>query len=146
MSQENVALVKRALDAFNERDLQALREVNDPEIELDWSRSRGVDAGMYRGIEAVLRVCEGAFDAWEKTVFEPDCFIDARESVVVPNVARSRGRDDIVVLARSTLMFTVRSRKIARICLYQEKREALEAVGLASSLGTKRRSSDWRRR
>jgi hypothetical protein len=71
-----------------------------------------------------------SFDAWEDGVIEPDCFIDAGESVVVPDVARQRGRDGIEVSARSTLVFTVRSRRIARICLYQETDQALKAVGL----------------
>jgi ketosteroid isomerase-like protein len=131
MSQENVALVKESLDAWNRRDLEALRAVNDPDVELDWSASRGVDAGTYRGIEAALGLYKVAFDVWEETVVEPECFIEAGESVVVPNVARQRGRDGIVVTARSTLVFTVRNRRITRLCLYQEKQEALKAVGLA---------------
>ena len=40
------------------------------------------------------------------------------------------GRDGIEVLAESTLVYTVRNRKIARICLDQETDEALKAVGL----------------
>jgi len=35
-----------------------------------------------------------------------------------------------VVSARSTLVYTVRDHKIARICLYQQEDEALKAVGL----------------
>jgi ketosteroid isomerase-like protein len=58
-------------------------------------------------------------------------FIEAGESVVVPNVAHQRGRDGIEVSARSTLVFTLRRGRIAHICLYQETGEALDAVGLA---------------
>jgi ketosteroid isomerase-like protein len=131
MSQENVEITRQAIDAYTRRDLEALRAVADPEIELDWSASLSWLAGIYRGLEETLRFYEGYFEAFEAIVIEADRFIDAGESVVVPNVAHQRGRDGIEVSARSTLVFTVRNRKLIRICLYQETEQALEAVGLA---------------
>jgi ketosteroid isomerase-like protein len=131
MSQDNVEITRQAIDAYTRRDLEALRAVADPEIELDWSASLSWLAGIYRGLEETLRFYEGYFEAFEAIVIEADRFIDAGESVVVPNVAHQRGRDGIEVSARSTLVFTVRNRKLIRICLYQETEQALQAVGLA---------------
>jgi ketosteroid isomerase-like protein len=34
MSQENVEIVTRALDAYGRRDLELLRALNDPDVEL----------------------------------------------------------------------------------------------------------------
>ena len=51
MSRENVEIVQRAIDAFNRRDLEGLARFADPELEMDWSRSRGVQAGTYRGVQ-----------------------------------------------------------------------------------------------
>jgi uncharacterized protein len=130
MSQENVQVVKQALDAYSRRDVEALRATADPNMELDWSASRSWLAGVYRGIDDALRFYAGYFEAFDEIVIEPDRFIEAGDSVVVPNVAHQRGRDGIEVSARSTLVFTVRSRKLTRICLYQETKEALQAVGL----------------
>jgi ketosteroid isomerase-like protein len=130
MSQQNVAVAQLCIDAYNRRDLEALRVLSDPDTELDWSASRGVEAGVYEGIDAVLRLYSAYFDAFEEIIIEPDRFIDAGESVVVPNLSRSRGREGIEVLARSTLVITFRSRKVTRICLYQATEQALEAVGL----------------
>jgi ketosteroid isomerase-like protein len=127
---QNVDVVKQALDAYGRRDVVALRALNHPDVELDWSASRGFQARVYRGIDAALRFYGEYFDAFHEIVFEPVSFIDAGESVVVPNVARQRGREGIQVLARSTLVFTVRSSRITRICLYQETAEALKAVGI----------------
>jgi uncharacterized protein len=131
MSRESVELAQRQIDAYNRRDFDALRAVFDPDVELDWSASRGVEAGVYRGIDAVLRWFTGYLNAFEEVSVEPERFIDAGESVVVPNVARFRGRDGIEVLARSAFVYTIRARKITRFCLYQETQQALEAVGLA---------------
>ena len=130
MSQENVEVVRRFFDAFTRRDVEALRALHDPDVELDWSASPGVQAGVYRGIDAVLRVYTDAFDGWEEILIEPDCLMDAGESVVVPNIGRLRGREGIEVSAQSTVVFTVRERKLIRVCLYQKTEQALNAVGL----------------
>jgi ketosteroid isomerase-like protein len=127
----NVELARRCFDAYTRRDIEALRAFNDPDVEVDWSASRGVEAGVYRGIDAALRFYQGYFDAFEEIVFEPDRSIDAGPSVVIPNVARSRGREGIEVVARSALVMTFRDHRVTRICLYQETQQALEAVGLA---------------
>ena len=46
MSQENVELAQRMIDAYNHRDLAGLRAVFDTDSELDWSASKGVEAGV----------------------------------------------------------------------------------------------------
>ena len=130
MSQENVEIVRRSLEAFARRDVEALRSLNDPGMELDWSESKGWLAGIYRGFDEALRFYEGYFQAFEATVIEPDRFIETGESVVVPNVVQQRGRDGIEVSARGTFVFTLRDHKIIRIRLYQETDDALKAVGL----------------
>jgi ketosteroid isomerase-like protein len=129
MSQENVEVVRRSLEAFTRRDVEALRSLNDPGMELDWSESKGWLAGIYRGFDEALRFYEGYFQAFEATVIEPDHFIEAGESVVVPNVAHQRGRDGIEVSARGTFVFTLRDHKIIRIRLYQETDDALADLG-----------------
>lgn len=131
MSQENVDVVQQALDAYTQRNVGALRALADPDTELDWSASRGWLAGVYKGIDEALRFYAGYFEAFDAIVIKTISFIEAGESVVVPNVAYQRGRDGIEVSARSTLVFTLRDRRITRICLYQETEEALKAVGLA---------------
>jgi ketosteroid isomerase-like protein len=130
MSQENVEIVRQSLDAYGRRDIEALRALNHPDLELDWSASRGSLAGVYRGFEDALRFYTEYYEAFQETVIEPYRFIDAGEAVVVPNIAHQRGRDGIEVSARSALVFTVHHRKFIRLCLYQETEQALKAVGL----------------
>jgi ketosteroid isomerase-like protein len=125
-----VDIARRQIDAYNRRDFDRLRAVFDPAVELDWSTSRGIEAGVYRGIGAVLQWFTGYFDMFEEVHVEPECFIQAADSVVVPNVARFRGRDGIEILARSAFVYTFRAAKITHLCLYQETQEALEAVGM----------------
>src|SRR3954467_3627599 len=117
MSQENVDLTRQALAAYAGRDLETLRTGADPDMELDWSASVGWFAAVYRGVEETLRFYEDYFEAFEKIVIAADRFIDAGESVVVPNVAYQTGRDGIEVSARSTLVFTFRNGRIIGIRL-----------------------------
>jgi len=130
MSQENVEVVQRGIAAYNERDFDALRALNHPELVVDYSASRGLEAGIYRGQEEVFSMFQSFFDMFERISLEPDRFIDAGDAVVVPNSAYMRGRHGVDTVARSTLVFEVRRGRVARICLYQETPEALEAVGL----------------
>jgi ketosteroid isomerase-like protein len=130
MSRENVEVVRQSLNAYSRRDVDGLRALTHPDVELDWSESRSWLAGVYRGIEEALRFYDGYFEAFDEIDIKPDCFIHAGELVVVPNVAHQRGRSGNSVSARSTLVFTLRSRRIVRISLYQDTDQALRAAGL----------------
>ena len=131
MSQENVEMTRQSIDAFDRRDLQALRALYHPDVVLDFSASVGVEAGVYKGIDAVFRFYGGYFDAFEEITLNPRRFIDAGASVVVPNRSRSLGRDGVEVFAQSTFVFTFGGGRLTHICLYRGTEEALEAVGLA---------------
>jgi ketosteroid isomerase-like protein len=130
MSRENVEIVRRAIDAFNDGDLDAaLRDV-DPEVEIDWSRSRGVEAGTYRGYEACRRFWSTFIETFDRVTITADEYIERGDHVVVPNRGRAWGRDGIEVATQSASVVTLRQGRIVAWRLYQEKSEALEAVGL----------------
>jgi uncharacterized protein len=130
MTEQNVELVRRAIDAYNRRDFETMERLNHSDIELDWSASRGLQAGVYHGWEEVRRFYDNFLDTFEKVEMDPERFIESGDSVVVPNSAQIRGRDGIETVARSALVFELRDGRVARICLYQETGEALEAAGL----------------
>ena len=132
-SQEKVEIVRRSIAAYNRRDYEGLRRLNHPEVQLDWSASRGLEAGVYQGLEVVMGYYRNFLETFERVVIEPDRFIESSDSVVVPNTAHLRGRDGIKTVARSALLFEVRRGLITRIRLYQETHEAFEAVGLGES-------------
>ena len=131
MAQENVEVVKQAIAAYNRRDFETMQSLNHPDVQLDWSASRGIEAGVYRGWEAVACFYRRYFDTFAEINIEPDRFIESGDTVVVPNHGRVRGRDGIEAVARSALLFEVRGGRVARLCLYQATGEALEAVGLS---------------
>lgn len=130
MSQENLEVVRRAIDAFNRGDLDGFSREADPDIEVDWSRSRGLEAGVYRGDDAAQSFVRTFFDVFEEVTVMPEELIEVGDHVVIANRVRLRGRDGIEVQTRSGQVVTLRAGRIVRWTLYQEKAEALEAVGL----------------
>jgi ketosteroid isomerase-like protein len=130
MMEQNVDVVRRSIEAYNRRDFEVLERLNGPDIEVDWSASRGLHAGIYHGREEVRGFYDTFLETFEKVKLDPERFIEAGDSVVVPNLAQIRGRDGIETTAHSALVFELRDGCIARICLYQETGEALAAAGL----------------
>ena len=129
MSRENVEIVRRAWEAFERGDWEsAFRDVAS-NYELDWSRTLGPLPGVYRGEEA-QRVLIDFLESWQSVRIEPHEFIEEGEHVVVPATEHFVGRDGIGVQARNIWSWTIRDGMIVRACLYQNKQEALKAVGL----------------
>jgi ketosteroid isomerase-like protein len=130
MSQENVEIVCAVIEAVNRGDRDAaLREVA-PDFELDLSRSVAPNRGVYT-LEQLPAYSDEFLGIWASSRMEPHEFIDAGEHVVVPGTFHAMGRDGVEVRARATWSFTVRDGAIERICMYQERREALKAAGLS---------------
>ncbi len=130
MSQENVEIVRRVIEAWNRRDLDGALQDLHPDAELDWSESPGVQSGVYRGIGEIRRFWEEWLNLFEEINVRSEAFIDAGEHVVVPNRTYVRGRGGVEVDAGSTQVWTLRDGKIVCHRLYQEKEAALEAVRL----------------
>ena len=69
-------------------------------------------------------------ESWQSVQTEPHEFIEVGQHVIVPTTEHYVGRDGIEVQARDTWTLTIRDDMIVRGCLYQDKQEALKAVGL----------------
>jgi ketosteroid isomerase-like protein len=130
MSQENVEIVRVAYDAYNRGDLDAALKDVAPDSQLDWTRGLGPQRGTYR-LDQMRAFFEDFSETFESIRVEAEEFIDAGEHVVVPQTGYIRGRDGIEATARITLLWTIRDGAVVRICLYQDKHEALEAAGLS---------------
>lgn len=138
MSQENVEIVKRAIDAFNLSQvlvgagdpLPWLSEFCDPDIELDLSR-RGIDPEIYRGYAGFLRLRGQDSEAFQKAQFVIEKIIDTGESVALftrnTGVFKSGIKLDVTVAH----VLTLGDGKIVRWQYFGEDRAAcLKAAGL----------------
>ena len=64
MSQENVEIVKAAIDAVNREDWDAVFQDAAPGFELDFSRALGLMAGVF-GLDQIRRVLAEFAGHWE---------------------------------------------------------------------------------
>jgi ketosteroid isomerase-like protein len=131
MSQENVEIVRRGIEAWNRRDLTTISAQWRSDGEIDWSRARGPLKGVYRGHAERETFWNGFWSTFEDVKLEPHGFTEAGSEVVVSNTAHARGREGVEVIARSTFVYTVENGQITRIRMFQERAEALEAAGLS---------------
>ena len=130
MSQENVEVAKAAYAAWNAGDMDAFRELCDPDIIMR-PPERWPEPGPFVGREAVMREWDQVREAWDADAVEPiSDFIDAGDRVVVRQIWRGVGQGP-ESNTELTNVFTVRKGRIFFQEFFWDHAEALEAVGLA---------------
>jgi ketosteroid isomerase-like protein len=134
MSQENVEIVRRAIEAFNERGddyPDGLDAFYDASIEFHESPELP-EPGIYKGSEAVAAYFIQFLDSFEDYRFDIEEIWDAGDNVLVFNRQHGRGKGSgAQVEMRNAWLFILRDRRIIQIRPYLDRAEALEAVGLS---------------
>jgi hypothetical protein len=74
MSQENVEVVRRSIEAWNRRDLTTLMAFYRSNAEIDWSRSRAPFKGVYRGHREIESFWDVFWSTWEDVQLEVHSF------------------------------------------------------------------------
>jgi ketosteroid isomerase-like protein len=133
MSQENVEIVKASNEAWNRGDMDALRELYDPNAmlvtALDDLPEGG--AGPVIGREAVMRMFEQMRETWDADAVETITdFIHAGDRVVGRIIWRGVGHGPEAAF-ELTIVYTVRKARIFLLEWFWDHAEALEAVGLS---------------
>ena len=130
MSQENVEVAKAAFAAWNAGDMDAFRELCDPDIVMR-PPERWPEPGPFVGREAVMREWELVRETWVADAVEPiSDFIDAGDRVVVRLAYHGEGHGPEMNF-EMTQVITVRNGKILYREYFWDHAEALEAVGLS---------------
>ena len=135
MSQENVEIARRAVEAWNADDLGAFLAELDAEVEWHPSIEPGLEgkAITYRGHDGVRKAWkEYRGEAWERLTNRPQEFRDLGESVLVlaqiDLIARTTGIEFTQEIGQ---LVEFRARKIVRVRDFLTHAEALEAAGLS---------------
>jgi ketosteroid isomerase-like protein len=130
VSQENVEVVRSAVEAFfSDQPQRALTSMH-PEIEF---ASTFVEGKTYRGPSALWEYKADLEDVWVDWHPEDSRFMEAGDDRVVwlyRIVGRGKG-SGVPVDQAVAIVWTLRGRLIWRGQGYLDHREALEAVGLA---------------
>jgi uncharacterized protein len=131
MSEENLEIVRRWIDAFNRGGVEEAIRFLDPEIE--WTTTSAfLQAGTYEGHAGVRQFVRRATAEWEDLHVEPENLVDAADQVVVPLRITARVRQSgspgvlkLVVLA------SLQGGVIVRVRSYMNTARALKAAGVS---------------
>lgn len=131
MDREGVEIVKRAIDAFNARDVDGFTASTTPDFE--WSPSMvAVEAQVFRGSAGIRAYFASLASAWEEFLILPVAFRDLPDLVIMLGRLRGRGKNSgVPVDSALGMVFDLRGSHIARIRGYLDHGEALAAAGLA---------------
>ncbi len=131
MSQENVEVVRKMLDAFLANDVQTALSSFDPDVE--WDGTNLPDGKVGHGVDAILDHNARWSETWgESWRVEVEKVIDAgSDQVVVLIRERGRSKAGLEMNERHGELYTLRDGRIVRRQGFSDPKEALEAVGLS---------------
>ena len=92
MSEQNVELHRREIEAFNARDIEAFISLSDPQIEF-YSAMTTPGGAVYHGHDGLRKWLGDLEDAWgDELRVEPEAFFDVGEHTLAFQVLHGRGR------------------------------------------------------
>jgi ketosteroid isomerase-like protein len=135
MSEENVEIVRRGLDAWNRRDMEDLLAYADPGIEFVNSPT-AVEPGTRRGVAEVTAVWQAQWEVLLDARFDIDRFFDRGDEIVVlGRLSRRMPGSDARIDDRFLGSWKLRDGKVIRVEALgfgrTEVQTALKAAGLS---------------
>jgi ketosteroid isomerase-like protein len=137
MSQENVEVVRRLIEAWNRNEqervvpLERVVPFLDPDVIVDTTR-RIINPKTYAGIEGIRAMLAERDEVWGEFRVEPDEFVDAGDRVVAIGRLVGKGRGSGVEVNQPIAdVFTLHGGRVTRCEIgYSDRGNAFEAAGL----------------
>jgi ketosteroid isomerase-like protein len=132
MSQEDVEMAKRSMDALNRRTLDAYDDVFTQDFEWFPALPSTVEGGGYLGRGGVETYLGEINDTWEEFRVIAEEYRDLGGRVLMLGRIEGRGRGSgVQVNAQLGAVWDFRDGRISRASVYLDHGEALRAAGLA---------------
>jgi ketosteroid isomerase-like protein len=129
MPQENVEIVRTAMEAFNRRDGAALNALLHKDAEIVPVRA-AVEGTVFRGADAGEQYCRAVEASWEDLRWDIEDIRQEADSVLPVGRIRGVGRGSGAAIdARAGWVAELRDGRITRFQTYADRADALEAVG-----------------
>ena len=124
----NVALVRQALDAFAERDIQKLLKLVHPSMELFAPGTAALthDGRSYRGYAGIFTYFRDIGRVWLEMQIVPHEFLDAGSAVVVFGRLRARAYGGFLIDQPTQWVVRINEGKIAWVSICDSRESALE--------------------
>ena len=132
MSEQNVELHRRVVEAFNAHDIEAMIAYCDPSI--DWhSHFAAVGGAVYHGHDGMRKWWRDLEDIWGDEIrIEPEVYFDVGEHTLTFNALRGRGRQsgaEVALTAAQLLRW--RDGLAIRMKGYAHREDALRDLGVS---------------
>ncbi len=134
MSQENVKLASRVLDALARRDVSRLVDLSDPEVRWHsfFAEVTFGAGGGYRGHDGIRRYVSDLNDAWEIVRADVDDGLAVGDIALLVGRIHYRGKASGVETASAAgWMFEFRGGKVLYFRAFREPEQVLESAGLS---------------
>jgi ketosteroid isomerase-like protein len=132
MSQENIEIVRRTIEAWNEHDLDS--GVRFLAVDIEWmpASPAAVERAVYRGRDEVVRGFDAIWDTWDEFRFEEREIRESGDSVLWLGTVHMRASTSGIELTQEFANhLVVRDGKIVRAHAHMSWQEGLEAAGLS---------------
>lgn len=130
MTDEYVARLKGAYEAFREGGVEAILDRVAPDFELR-DRESAPDRSTLVGGEGILELVRLNMEVFDELEFEPIEFLDRGDFVIVVLRMRIRGRSSGVAFDSETVhAWEFSEGRAVRMQIYADRRRALDALGL----------------
>lgn len=131
MSRQNVEIVRRGHDIFNQRDLEGYLAVHDPDLEFTTYERAMEGAGPYRGHSGIRRWWREVLEVLPDLSVELDEMRDLGHLVLVHGKLRGHGAGSGAPFERTYWgLFHCRDRRISWWHAFRTEEEALAAARL----------------
>ena len=143
MSEQHLEVLRRLYDAFHRRDMPAMLEIFDPDIEVSAPEGFQYAATMmrllgprfvvlletYRGHDEVRRLYEAMWAISARFTVDPKDFVQRGEQVFVPVVLRARTAEGgIEGEAEGAHLWTLAGDRVKSLHVYGDRGRALAAI------------------
>jgi len=128
MAGENVEIVRRAHDALNAGEMDALTALCDPTFRLDMS-DRVFNPAVYQGHEGIRAFYAEVMDVWESFTWEVTGVEDHGELIVafLESTGKARG-SGLELDRRSAMVWRVEEGRAMSLTFYRDPADALDAA------------------
>ena len=133
MSRENIESFKRAVEAYNRRDVEALLAELDTDVEWHSAvlRSLGGEATVHRGHDGVREMLRDLYEAFSEFQVEFSDIRDLGDRIVALGRWVTRGEESgVETTPPLASVVEFKNGKAIRVQSYLDPKEALAAVGL----------------
>jgi ketosteroid isomerase-like protein len=128
-------VVRRGLEAFNAQDLDAVRELCEPQFEWRPAMAAGVEGRTYVGIEGVERYFAEVNETWDEFWITPGELRDWAQGFVLSVTVHVRGHASGVDLDQpATAVLTLHEGRISAVEMFVDPAASAKAAGLPTDL------------